>query len=143
MPEQILRIGIIVGNDLVIEALLGEKEPVWIEVQPAIGFFQIGKARTELIKPVEGGHVLCLREGMTGRVQLDAERLARVHDVEGLMSETHATRQGEVWEVPLTGNARGRVVYHHAVVQFQFVEREDTSPGLTIVTRARNEPVAA
>ena len=124
---KILRIGVILGGKIVEERLIRNRESVTIGQSArntfAIPAPELPKSWT-LFQLVGGRYMLNVAEGMDGRLSDGAQVLA----LAALKSSGQAQRVGTGWQVPLSDNARGKVVLGDLTLLFQFVMAPPLQP---------------
>jgi outer membrane biosynthesis protein TonB len=126
-PKKILRIGIVLGGNIIEERLVRKAEPLTIGQSSKCTF----------CVPVEGlpkewvlfavdphGYSLQLAEGMDGRIS-DGQS---VETLEQLKAKGGLQNQGDRWILPLSDAARGKVVIGNLTVLFQFVVAPPLQP---------------
>lgn len=123
---RILRIGIILGGNIIEERLVRRRETVSVG-QSAKNSFSIpveGLPKTWPLFSLENGrYVLQFTGGMDGRVSAGGS----VHPLDQLKSHG-AQRRGNHWALPLDERSRGKIVVGEMTLLFQFVTAPPLQP---------------
>ncbi len=126
VPQRILRIGIVLGGNIIEERLVRKQETITIG-QSAKNTFSIpieGLPRTFPIFAYENGkYTINFTGNMSGRVSSGGG----VHTLAQLKQQG-AQRQGEAWSAPLDYKARGKVSVGSMTLLFQFVTAPPLQP---------------
>ncbi len=125
--EKILRIGVILGGKIVEERLIRTRETVTIG-QSAKNTFAIPAPelpRTwQLFKLVGTKYVLNVNESMDGRLSDGGNVMALAQ----LKAGGQAQKQAQGWALPLSDNARGKIILGDMTLLFQFVVAPPLQP---------------
>jgi hypothetical protein len=124
---KILRIGLIIGDKIVEERLVRDRQPVTIG-QSSKNSFAVPSPDLPKSWPlftVAGGrYVLQFAESMDGRISDGGQ----VHTLAQLKSTGRANRSGAAFQLPLTEGARGKIVVGDMTLLFQFVTAPPPRP---------------
>lgn len=124
--RRVLRIGVILGGKIVEEKLLREQSDITVG-QSAKNTFSVpedGLPRTWPLFAVHNDrYALRFSDTMTGRLSDGDEVLT----FDALKSR-QAQKQGDAWVVPLTNQARGKIVVGEMTLLFQFVAEPPMQP---------------
>lgn len=118
--QKILRIGVLLGGKIVEEKLIRERDTVSLG-QSSRNTFSIPSTDLPKSWPLfemrNGQYLLNLGEGMDGRVSEGGP----VQTLQQLRAAGQARQVGQHWQVPLTENARGKIVLGDLTLLFQYV----------------------
>ncbi|MEK6608954.1 MAG: hypothetical protein AABZ30_14940, partial [Myxococcota bacterium] len=118
--QKILRIGVIQAGRIIEEKLVRRQESVTIgtSTRNTLTIFTAGLPRSfTIFERIGSRYVLNFTEAMDGRVGVKD----RVLPLLQVMEENLARRRGNVWQLPLDENSRGKVVAGDVTLLFQFV----------------------
>jgi outer membrane biosynthesis protein TonB len=117
---RILRIGVLLGDKIVEEKLVRDRGPVSIG-QSARNTFSIPAAELPRSWPLfqlhQGHYVLAAADSMDGRISDGGQ----VMTIPQLKATGRLARSGPAWLIPLSDNARGKIVIGDMTLLFQFV----------------------
>lgn len=123
---RILRIGIILGGNIVEERLVRTRETITIG-QSSKNTFSVpieGLPKQWPLVSIEGDHYsLVFTEAMDGRIS-DGKGVRTLESLKG----REATRKGEAWSVALSESSRGKIVIGDMTLLFQFVTAPPLQP---------------
>lgn len=114
--QKILRVGVVRGGRVVEERVVREQRDVTVGASETSTFLLPGARRDHALFGVRGGaYELRITREMSGRVAL----ATGIHDIEAIRRA--APPRGDVWIVPLSFDARGKIVIGDTTLLFQFV----------------------
>lgn len=114
--QKILRVGVVRGGRVVEERVVRELRDVTIGASETSTFLVPGARREQALFCVrDGAYELRITREMSGRVAL----ATGIHDLEALRRA--AAPKGDVWIVPLSFDARGKIMIGDTTLLFQFV----------------------
>lgn len=123
---RILRIGIVLGGNIIEERLVRQRETITIG-QSSKNHFSIPVEELPKTWPVftldNGRYFLHCTDGMDGRISAGGG----VHTIAQLKDQG-AKRQGNAWVVPLDDHARGKISVGAMTMLFQFVTAPPLQP---------------
>jgi hypothetical protein len=124
---KILRIGVLLGDKIVEERLVRDRGAVTIG-QSAKNTFSIPAAELPRSWPLfqlqQGRYVLAIADSMDGRIS-DGGQVMTVAQLKG---SGRIARAGQAWQIPLSDNARGKIVIGDMTLLFQFVVAPPLQP---------------
>jgi hypothetical protein len=124
---KILRIGVILGDKIVEERLIRDRDAVTIG-QSAKNTFAVPASELpkswSLFQLINGRYVLNVADSMDGRISDGGQVMTMAQ----LKATGKATKQGAAWQIPLSDNARGKVNLADMTLLFQFVAAPPLQP---------------
>lgn len=133
--ERALRIGLVIGKQIVEEKVIRERGEITIgqSSKNTIAVPVEGLPRTWPLFRVEGGrYVLRFSEAMDGRVADGDE----VHTFDALKGK-RARRVDDAWVLPVSDQSRGKIVLGSMTLLFQFVDAPAAEPPLELPASIR------
>lgn len=124
---RLLRIGVILGDKIVEEKLIRDNKPVTIG-QSGKNTFPVPSTELPrsftLFQKIRGQTFLCVSASMDGRVS-DGPR---VETLEQIRTSGRVARQGQIWQIHLSDDARGKIIVGDLTLLFQFVPAPPLQP---------------
>ena len=124
---KILRIGIIQAGKIIEERLIRKRSNVTIGASPrntiVVPASTLPRTFT-LFEMDQGKYTLKFSESMDGRISLGG----KVMSLDSVRSQGHAKSKGNLYELPLTENTRGKVLLGEITLLFQFVTPPPVQP---------------
>ncbi len=135
--NKVLRIGIIQHGRILEERIIHEKRPVTFG-RSEKNFFIVASPelpnRFEMFDNKQGGdYTLKFTETMRGRISVRGE----VIDLKELRNSGEAKRKGQIYQIGLSEQARGKLLVGDSTILFQFVTPPPVQPRPQLPTAAR------
>ncbi len=124
---RVLRIGVIQNGKIVEERVMMKRETVSVgtsERATFVVFAQGLSSKFEVFQLVGDDYILNFTPEMHGRVGMPEG----VKELEELRSTGAARQSGQVWQIKLNDNSRGKIVIGDTTLLFQFVAKPPVAP---------------
>lgn len=131
VADKVLRVGVIYNGKIIDEQVFRKPETIYIG-DTAKAHFVIPSSSLPNRFPIfyyrSGKYELVVMENMTGKVSLKG----KVIDIEEVVKKGMLKKRGNAYILPLSTDARGKIVVGSAIVLFQFITPPPKPPKLRL-----------